>query len=461
MKFEISNSSFYKILATICTLALLTFSLVFSLERILSADTATYLYNLVNEREFAFGSQRFIAALTQVFPLLLLKLNASLVSVIAAYSFNMMLFHALIALVIVFVFKDYRSGFVLLLSHLIAGSLLFYYPVSEYQMGLSLSIFLYSYIKSLKLYLSFKLPQLVLVFSLLLLILYSHPLAIIFLAFLLAYFFLSTENLNRKYFGLFILMALLIWISKYIFFTVPNDTSNLDLLKGLKLFPEHAWKVFWNYSTSYDYLFLIMVPLAFLALLIRKKWALSALYFFFIVVHLHMCLSKLGKSNFTWYSSHIYQALYFATSLVFIEQVWDLLKQESIKKIIITGILFLGLVQIYNHRFYNQNRMTYIHSLLNKTLEQGSNRGLIEPRFVPSEYSEWFWALDIESLIYSSYRKELQNSTVIIKSKEYTNMEELQSDDLFLVFWTSYTASDQLDSNYFYLEPNKYKFVEL
>ncbi|MEZ4979699.1 MAG: hypothetical protein R2772_10430 [Chitinophagales bacterium] len=461
MKLENRNSSFYNLLASLSIAVLLIFSLVFSLERILSADTATYLYNLVNEREFAFGSQRFIAAFTQLIPLFFLKLNASLATVVAAYSFNMMLFHALVVLTIVFLFKDYKSAFVLLLSHLIAGSLLFYYPVSEYQMGLSLSILLYSYVKTFKLYLSIKMHQFTLLFFLLLLILYSHPLAIIFLAFLLAYFFLSVDGLNRKYFALFISMSLLIWFSKYLFFAVPNDTSNLDLIKGLKLFPENAWTIFWRYSTSYDYVFLVLVPLTFLVLVIRKKWLLSALYFFFILIHLHMCLSKLGKSNFTWYSSHIFQALYFATSLIFIEQVWDKLKKESLKKGLIFGLLILGLIQIYNHRFYNQNRIAYIDNLLSKTLEQGTNRGLIEPRFIASEYSEWFWALDIESLIYSSYKEDFQNSTVIIKSKEYTNLEELNSNDLFLVFWTSYNASEQLDSSYFYLEPNRYKFVEL
>ncbi|MEZ4978844.1 MAG: hypothetical protein R2772_06070 [Chitinophagales bacterium] len=276
MKLTQDHSGFYRLLSSLSIVVLLVFSLVFSLERILSADTATYLYNLVNERSFAFGSQRVIAACTQLLPLAFLQFNASLAAVVAAYSFNMMLFHALIAFIIMFAWKDYKSALVLLLAQLIAGSLLFYYPVSEYQMGLSVSILLYSYVKTFKLHLAIKPYQLIIVFFLLLLILYSHPLALVFLAFLLAYFFLTNENTSQRYFVFFIIMAGCIWLSKYFFFSVPNDTSNLDLIKGLKLFPEQAWKIFWNYSKAYDYLFLILASLSFLSLVFRKKWALSA-----------------------------------------------------------------------------------------------------------------------------------------------------------------------------------------
>ncbi|MCB9257663.1 MAG: hypothetical protein H6579_11085, partial [Chitinophagales bacterium] len=107
MKLTQDHSGFYRLLSSLSIVVLLVFSLVFSLERILSADTATYLYNLVNERSFAFGSQRFIAACTQLLPLAFLQFNASLAAVVAAYSFNMMLFHALIAFIIMFAWKDY------------------------------------------------------------------------------------------------------------------------------------------------------------------------------------------------------------------------------------------------------------------------------------------------------------------------------------------------------------------
>jgi len=80
------NKHFWKFLILLGGLSMLVLAIVFAFERIVSADTADYLVHLINQEDFYFGSQRFIAAITQVVPILLIKLQLPFEVIIQSYS---------------------------------------------------------------------------------------------------------------------------------------------------------------------------------------------------------------------------------------------------------------------------------------------------------------------------------------------------------------------------------------
>lgn len=454
---ENQASLYYKLILTFSIVLLTCFSWIFALERIISADTATYLFNMINSKSFFFGSHRFIAALTQVPTLIAIHLDAPLNLLIKVYSLSMFLLHAIMFLIILYVFKDRKTSIVFLFSHLIAGSLLFYYPVSEYQMGLSWMLLLYSYVNKFKLIEQRKVKYFIFPIVSLFFILYAHPLSIIFFSFLIAYSFINNHFKNFKKYFFVLLIIGAIYISKYLIFPLPNVTKDINLINELTLFPHHKWNIFWQYTKSYNFVFVILSIVNVIALFFTKNYRNLIFYIGFMSVHLYMCLMKQDVFRYNWYSEHINLALAFVTALVFIEQVWNLVKKEEIKLGMIVTVLVITLTQTYNRHHYNSNRIAYIEELLLLTAEQGTNRGIVKTKY---EYHPWFWALNVESILLSASKTEFETSTVILRDFNEIQISDTSRVDNFLVLFSRMNSEKDLNQDYFKLVPAKYQIVE-
>ncbi|MEZ4915707.1 MAG: hypothetical protein R2836_01835 [Chitinophagales bacterium] len=442
------------ILIILSSVLLLVFSYYFALERILSADTATYIYNLMNKETFNYGSFRFIAIPTQLLPLLLIKLNASFQTVLISYSVNLMLFHIGVLLVLLLVLKDIEATLILLISHLISSSLMFYYPVSEYQMGLTLTVLLYAILNNNS-FLNSKWYWFV-VLPLLLIISYAHPLIIIFVSFVFLFVWYHKKEKATLKWGITYLFFLCCYFSKYLFFTVPNDSQNMLELRYLKFFPLDAFLVFWQQTINYDFLVLIALALALVFLIVQRKYLLAVFFILFVYANLYLAMSKLGNQGYMYYHAHIYQMVSFIVALVFVYYGFKI--KQPLWAFIYTFIIVLSLVQIFNRSEFSRERMAYFNSLIDKTQAMQTNRGIVQNNEVTFKKNGWFWAIDIETLILSTYQRK-EATTVVIKNSESISEDDLTRTDAFIVYWTTFNVKDEFNEAYFYLSPNKYKFI--
>ena len=121
-------------------IVLLAFALCYYKLRIFS-DTAGYLTDIIRNDGFVIAHNRFISVLNQWLPVLLLKAHASLKVIAVAYSFSYTLVPVALALLCMHWLKRPYHALAIMLLVLLMNVLLFYYAVSELQMGLCLLLF--------------------------------------------------------------------------------------------------------------------------------------------------------------------------------------------------------------------------------------------------------------------------------------------------------------------------------
>lgn len=434
---------------------LLVFSLFFSLERILSADTADYMVKLVNEPMFYAGSYRFIAYFTQFIPLLLIYLEAPFNLILQSYSFNLMLFHVAIILCILCYLKDIKSATVALLGILLTSTFLFYYPVTELQMGLTLSVFLYSYIQNRIIDKQANYLKYVIAILLLIAVIYSHPLAISFVGFMLAYLFLE-QKINIKMFILCGLVVVAIFVSKYLLFTVINDSSNVNFLSNLKFFPLQSFLKFWGVLYTKMYLFLAVFLISIIALIIQKRWLILCFYLLFFYTNFYFSLSK-WDAIVNWYSFHLCLPFFYIVIFVFVNAVFNKFSTNKYLFVMLP-LVAISLIQIPDNKKFNQNRIKVIDKYVSAAINQNIQKGYVSPQEEGNLPNYWFWAIEYESLVLSKYK---YNKTATLIYKNDDQMENIENqDDLFLTVWGSLPIS-YFDAKYFPFKKELYKKVRL
>lgn len=454
------KQSYWKFLILGAGIILLAFSAYFALERIVSADTADYLVHLINTKTFYFGSKRFIAIPTQVLPLLFVYLKLPFTWIVYAYSTSLMAFHIGILGIIVLALKDIKTGLVLVLAHLLGGALLFYYPISEYQMGLSLSLLLYAYAKNKVLHQSFSWLSVGISVILLTTVIYSHPLSVLFVGFLLGNLFITNwPKISWKIVVLLGAASLTIFLSKYLFFSIVNDSQNIELIEGLSFFPSHAFKILWNELTSYHYLFLVLCLFCVVYLASIKKYQLLAFTIGYSYICLFLFLSKQGHSTYHWYAAHIYQSLYYMPILVFIEQ-WRLGFFDN-KWIRGAALIFIvvGLIQLFQRSSFNKSRIENVAVYLKAAQEADINKGIIDYHHPFNNYKNWLWAMEYESIVISKFRYN-ETRTVIYKLKEDFGKECEPVQNEFLTVWGSFPL-EEFNEAYFQFDESPYQVVEM
>jgi len=123
--------------------ALCVMAWVFYLERTVFLDAAFQSFTVITTNELAIQVGRFGAAVTQVFPLVAVRLGWSLEGVLRAYSMSFVIYPFVLFLLLVGVFRNGRMGLLLALFYTLLVSHTFYWIQSELLQGCALVIFFY------------------------------------------------------------------------------------------------------------------------------------------------------------------------------------------------------------------------------------------------------------------------------------------------------------------------------
>ncbi len=105
-------------------------SIIFRSDR-LYGDAAFYLFNCINDLKLFTAHERPVTALIQLFPLILARSNAEMITIIHAFSLNESLFTILLACIPLVFLKDFRLGVAMILPLFLGVKWNYYNPVSE------------------------------------------------------------------------------------------------------------------------------------------------------------------------------------------------------------------------------------------------------------------------------------------------------------------------------------------
>jgi hypothetical protein len=447
-----------KITLVLLFTTLIALAVYFANERIIYTDTAVYMDVMIQERALFIATNRFISVFAQLLPWLGIYLGLPLKTLIILYSLNAMLLPVIGAFICFHIFKSKETALGLLLFYLIMNFWLFYYPVSEFQMGLCFLFvyhaFLLHYFKNenRKLWV-FVLMSLFMMIT----IAISHPLSIFVIVAWLAWWLLEYPYGRKWILALPLTIALASCLIRDHFFNAFVGDQAYDeqkreglqnFLRPLKdYFKGELYPSFLKTLTDHYFVFLLMFMMLVLYFLLKKKWlqaiALPAIVFgFWLLVTVSFPGTPYGT-----YAEHLYQAVPFFVALAFGRYVFRILYSPVIRLLFLLGCSGIMLGKIYSNHDYFSRRLHWYRNFIGLMHDHHIQKAALNPDYILSENKYDYWASRYESLLLSS-------------------LHSPDSSAYFLVVWDAARLnknlehSDVFNPDYYHLN-NKQPFVLL
>ncbi len=390
---------------------LLTLSILFARERTIFTDTAIYLFSVADSGHFYIATNRFICILSQVLPIAGVLAGLSLKTVMYLYSINCILIPLISIVVCIRAFKDRSTALAILLFYVIMSAWVFYYPVTEFQMGLCLLLvyhsFLLWYFKKAKQKLWL---FLLMAFLFVITITFSHPLSVyVFFAWLI--WLLINHQETRKYImALPAVLAIASHFFKEHYMKAAVGTLLYDEQRkeGLKNFKAPVSTYFDSllskgalHSLVGDYfVMLIMAAIVLIYFAWKKKW-ITMIYFGGIVFAFWLLVTVSFRDwPYDHYPEHLYQPVPFFIALAFAGML-AAFSNQWIKTLSLLAIFVISIGKIYNnHKFFTE-RLAWYQRYIDLMQASGIRNATLSAEYTVYGVKDAYWASKCESLILS------------------------------------------------------------
>lgn len=223
---------------------LLLLAAVYYKERTVMLDSSYHLFHIVHHRSLAIQGNRFGAALTQVYPLLAVKMNLPLKIIAIAYSLSFPFFSLLAFLFCLLRLKNTRVALAIMLFNVLMVTHTFYWPHPELPAGVAFTLLYFVWADRVLRH-EAKQRFLFMVAPLwIITIVFFHPLLIFVFFFLNAYFLLVyKKSINRGMVVFMILSSagyLLVLMLKAVLLRSSYENGAMGGLKNIfLLFPHY------------------------------------------------------------------------------------------------------------------------------------------------------------------------------------------------------------------------------
>ena len=432
---------------------------VFSRERILHADSAYYLFNILYDGYPYIAHNRWISLLSQWLPLLLRESGASLPVIVTAYSVVLMGVNYLVFLLLVYLFRHPWAGLALAISIVIANRYKFYTGISEIFSSISLVALLAGWLTR-PVVIDRRWPQhkLLLVTILISGSLYlGHPFLLVPAALLWGGVLLIWDKWRDWQHWLVLGIILLIGVFKY--FGISNNVYEanrlhsvgeaLDFLANFKEY--YVWEVAKMYLLE-EYSIPLLLFGTSLGWFIYQKQSIGAIFLaagwflaFVLVLVLHTYLKGPYYNLLDGYLGII--GMIWAFSIV-----WWLQNAKGHLKWLIIGVLLVFSVSriLDKASFFVERRLKLEHQM---AVQEG-------PKVLKSIYAfpwnEYWnpWAIPFECLLLSAWKNPSAAKTVYYGDAGQLK-EKLPMTDLFLADRHQYKPS-RFPRHLFVLEDTLY-----
>ncbi len=430
------------------------YAILFYKERTVFTDIAYHLFYLTKEGNFAIQNNRFGAAFTQLFPLIAIRMDASLDAVMLVYSIAFVFYYFIIFILIAAVFKNRELALIMLLWPVLFVSHTFYWIQSELPQGIAMMLLFfacYKYVEEKKLKsIGWR------IILLLFLILTSgfHPIILIPFGFIGVFYILSPANFNKKQIWFLAGSAavfLFALIVKSVLFPVSAyEVSALGGLKNfIRFFPDY-----FTIESNLDFLINCLRLYYFLPVLLSVilvhyyrhhlwwKFYLTLISFFGYLLLINVCY----HSNTP---AHYIENLYLPLSLIVLFPfIYDVLPVYSIRlrNVSVLFIIFAGLIRIYFIHIPYTNRLVWEENYLQ---QNRFKKAFVDKRLVPMDTLIDTWATPYEFWLLSTSQYDTTASIYITDNYESYYYHLPENKALFLTYGAF--PYNELNSKYFNL----------
>lgn len=416
------NSNGFTFWGSILFITLALMSITFVKQR-LYLDSSWYLFQILQNSEFAIEHYRFSAILMQLPALTASYLQFPVSVVTILFSVTPVLLHFLLFSIVGRRYKQPATATFLAIVQVLTVREYFFLTGSEALFACTLSITFLGFIQYSK---ARKLNALVYSEGLLILILsaFAHPSAFVcnLIALLYLIVFENNKIITLRFAGLFVMVFILKWL------VVPSSTYEQNILQQIPNYLynlKHPTSVYgWSYFTRvYEEVFSISAHIVsisvFYFLWKRKIKELLAMVILIVTTFLLiLVLSAYGDGDIMMEKSFL--PLSFAVAIV---PSMRLLQDEhsqlrTLPKLGVVILLFLSLKSIYRTSEKYVARTNRIIELTNKAAVSGNSFHWIAMQQLPSNYFMGTWSLPYETMLLTSIDKKMTISILPVDSVE-------------------------------------------
>jgi|GEM_PF-1022427 len=451
------------ILGHLFFIVLTWYSLEFFRERMTTSDGAYYNFLLIETGKPVIVHNRWSSYFVQLLPLLAVKMSLPLATVLKVFSTSLILFQYFFFVIIVFILKDYRAAFALLLSLCLTFRGVFYFPITELFMGFGAAILCWAVMKKMINESRVLTKNILATVVLLLFVLLTlfHPAFMVVIVFLLLY---EMSKGNYSNIHLWVLLVLGIgWnITRAKIFPLSEYEANkMPSLADLVYYiPEIEGFKSTNYCLRLlpDFWTSGIVILLAVYLWIHSRKILPVmvmLLFTFGWLALILVIDRNGNSP------HMYE-YYYTIFGIFIALPFVDIVFHKIKPIIyvplLTALFAINLIGIYNSGYIYRERIKYFDRINNYVHQTGNSKGLLSMVNFPWGIGWATWAFPYETLLNSALPSPDSAVTAYVADNMARFDSIINDPQLFIgPDWCQFCSrTDKLNQNYFRIKPGSY-----
>jgi hypothetical protein len=465
-----------KILAHTFFIVLFVFAVVFYIERILYADGSFYTFKILCFEKFNIESGRYMAFLTQILPLILVKMHAGLKAVMVSYSVSFVVIYYLIFLICMYVFSSFRAGLATTFVLFLGISDCSMYPLTELQLGLIFCVLFYGFLEYYFLHeqqftFAKKAAQLLFGGMIILMCLFSHPTTLFPVFFILGFQYIDKGLYKNKTIYFFAFLALVFYSAKFL--SVDRNSYEGQQMGPLKNMLAILEK-FSNINSVHFFLKFILKGIYVLPLLLflvtivyyfvkrnylKLAFIIVTTFGFFIIL---MVVFSPGDIDVGMEKNimplWIFIALPFVHDLLFHK-----FRHFFVQPLIYTVVVIAGLTWFYRATVIYSDRLNYMKQLIETSSDTvQSSKIIVEKKNLNIYRVGSTWSYANETLLLSSLDGPQNAKTVyVVDDRNQLKDDDLQKNDVYLCvpFWLKWNYSS-LNQRYFQLPLQPYQIFE-
>jgi len=443
------------------------FASYFFKERCLYLDSAFYLFKIISNEGFNFEASRYGIFLTQIIPIIAIKLGISLKSLMILVSVNFIFVNYLIFIISYHIIGEKKVAVIFPFVFITGISFGFFYSYTEIYQASALVIAFYAWINrrfnktDIKLY-EYIVALLIIIESFL-----CHPSSIIPIIFICGLHIIHYNQFNIKGVGLFIPFSILLAIIK-ILLTKSNSYEG-NLFSNFINSPELLTNIFSYYPAQYffDKMFggIYFIPALSILLLIvlcikRKKflllsYCLSSFFIFWILTVL-----TFNRGGGSVEIEKMFSPLMLLIIIPLCNELdFKNMNYNHIKVFVFYIIILSGFYQIHKIGKKFTGRTDKLIEMMATLSKTGENKFIVNYNDLMQNVRS-SWSVAVESLFLSAIMNPEKQLTIFIaKNKQQLSGINLNNPKLFLAvpFWIRWETP--LNKRYFRLKESKYKWI--
>ncbi len=462
----------YRLLGHLSFLILFAFASIWAAARVCYTDSAYQLFDLVQTGTFSVNDGRFSMVVSELLPLLCLKLHLPLGCVVTAYSLSFLLMACICYLLALYALKDKGSALLMLLFF-IGMNATFIHCISETFQLLFAAALLYAMLSHR---LQHRGNTCILLYDVCLLGLtafcvFIHPVAVFFMAFIWLYVWVDEKFRLRRETVVVLLSAIACTAAKFL---IPSkgahDATFLlplpELLAQLPNFLHFGSLHFFKAHLGNYYFLPVLIFIWTSVRYIRHRMGWKAffymgfnLFFFFITLWIYFA----GDGPIGMERSFL--PLFFFVGLPWVKEVLPALEEKSGKwvALVLACVVLLSVVRMGLSVCHQQKRLDDIDKVLVQARKDGARKVFVSRSDADAMGLEYSWGTAVESLIYTTlrYGKDGCSNLFIYEDLSLLQIYELGTTDRFaFVPWWIYLKMEDLNTDYFPLPEGPFYFMQ-